>query len=300
MDILAQLVGGVGISLIVAAIFSMAIATDEFVEYIKKHLVSIIVSKDFLRELNVREKKKMLDVTLRPSKELSKIYSGIDDYFDEYIESSVKLFDTCYRGHLRIDIVASLCPEKRLLVSNWDMDYEMYRVADKFDPLVAYFEDESSELLSTSIKGPDGDPIDIPKDKYIKVNDVDDETMSQGFFCEIPEELNRFRHIYVNRTLVEYGSDHWQTISYKAIKPCHGMVIKVACKDGIKIRNIRTFGTKKKFNIFETPGEAKIVCNDWLSPGFGVHVLLGLDGFHVSVNGEGETSKIGDRPRFPQ
>jgi hypothetical protein len=75
--LVSQLLQSTGIAILVANIFTFILGTEQFVNYIREKLVSIVISKDFVSNLNQSEQRNLLKMVLKPAKELSAMYSGI-------------------------------------------------------------------------------------------------------------------------------------------------------------------------------------------------------------------------------
>ena len=286
-DLISKLSESVGIAILVANIFSFTIGTTEFLQYIRQRLIDIVVSKDFIARLNQEEQRELLKMTLKPPRKLSEIYSGIDDYFKNYIDNSLALFDTCYRGHIVLSAEASMDQENHRLRVDLQLDYIVYRVAERFDPLLLWFEGEDSVHVETKIKSPRGEHEILTEQKLTELHDIRDPSMKQGYEMEVPDRFNQYRHINISRKIIEYGNDHWQIFSYKTIKPCDQLLLNLRCKDGIVVRRCDTYGLQDDFEIetSEDKTHIRVAYNDWLSPGFGVNILLADDTWHNQNGG---------------
>lgn len=273
------LLTNVGVAIFVANIFTFILGTEEFISFIRDRLINIVISKDFIRNLNQEEQKKLLHLVLKPAKELSEIYSGITSYFNQYIDNSMKLFDTIYRGHMRIDGFASFNKDRNCIQLSYDIDYVIYKTGEKFDPIILGLEDKSSAHIKTIIRG-SGNIEKTLTDEQAREIPLDDPTMQKMMELEIPPEFNRLSQVNVSRRIVEYGSDHWQIFSYKTIKACDQVSITINCEDGLVIKNCNTYGIQGNFSIEKEPSKIKVTYNDWLSPGFGVNILVARANFH--------------------
>jgi len=276
---MSNLFQSVGIAILVANIFSFVIGTEQFMQYIRERLINIVLSKEFITKLSPDEQRNLLHMVLKPAKELSAIYSGISDYFEQYIYDSLKLFDSCYRGHMVLDAVASFNEEKGCIQVEFDLDYIVYKVADVFEPIRLGLEDEDSEHIKTVIKGSRDLHSELTNENAENI-EVDDPTMKKMMEIKIPEKFNKLSHVNVSRKIVEYGSDHWQVFSYKTIKACDQLTITLRCKDGLVIRNCSTYGVQNRFAIERDDCKVKVTHNNWLSPGFGVNIMVAKEKFH--------------------
>ena len=77
----------IGISIFIGSIFNWIIGTQNFSEYVKEKIVNVLVSKDYIGDLEVSKKKSMLMSIMRPNKSISTIYSRINDYFKLYAKN---------------------------------------------------------------------------------------------------------------------------------------------------------------------------------------------------------------------
>jgi len=117
VGLIASLFQNIGVAIFVANIFTFILGTKEFMDDIRKKLIDIVLSKDFVTALSKEEQKKLLHMVLKPTKELSAIYSGIAHYFNQYVDDSMRFFEKTYRGHMNIDAMASFNTEKKLYSS---------------------------------------------------------------------------------------------------------------------------------------------------------------------------------------
>lgn len=280
LGLISKLLESTGIAIFVANIFTFTIGTDEFINYIRDKLINIVMSKEFVAKLNPTEQKKLLHMVLKPTKELSNIYSGINDYFNQYVEDSMSLFDTNYRGHMVLDATASIDKEEDILRVDFDLDYMVYKVGDEFDSLKLGLEDDSFEHVRTIVRAQGNIEKTIPAELITESEKIEDPTIKKLYDMKVPDEFNKFDQINVSRSVTEYGNDHWQVFSYKTIKTCDRLTVVLRCEDGLVIRNCNTYGVQDKFVIERDKEKIKVIFNDWLSPGFGVNILIARDGHH--------------------
>lgn len=282
IDLISKLLENTGIAIFVANIFTFTIGTDEFIRYIRDRLINIVMSKDFIAKLNPAEQKNLLRMVLKPTKELSSIYSGINDYFNQYVENSMALFDTCYRGHVVLDAFASINKEKGCLQIKFDLDYMVYKIGDEFEPLKLGLEDLRFEHIRTVVRSHGNMEKEIPTELITQVDKINDPTIKKLYEMKVPQEFNKLNQINVSRRVIEYGNDHWQVFSYKTIKACDRLTVVLRCDDGLVIKNCNTYGVQDRFVIERETDSIKVIFNDWLSPGFGVNILIARDGYHAT------------------
>lgn len=277
--LISQFFQSVGVAIFVANIFTFVLGTEEFVKYIREKLVNIVVSKEFISKLSPQEQRNLLRMVLKPARELSAIYSGISSYFDQYIEESMRLFESTYRGHMKIEAVASYDESRECVQILMEVDYLVYKVSEKFEPIILGLEDPNSEHVETIIRGAGNLEEKLSADNAEAI-ESDDPTMLQMMQIRIPEKFNNLSHINVSRKILERGSDHWQAFSYKTAKACDQVTITLRCEGDLEIRNCSTYGVQSKYSIMKDQKRIKVTYNDWLSPGFGVNIIVAKTDFH--------------------
>ncbi len=155
VEILKNLSGPLGTAIIIAAIFNYTIESKDFIEYMKKILTQIVISKDFLRRLDGDDKKEILKTILTPSADQVKIYSNINEYFKLYINESVNLFNTNFKSDLHINVYA--CIDEKRVNFEETITYRVYKVREKFEPITVGFQsNDDYEIIETLIIAPDG------------------------------------------------------------------------------------------------------------------------------------------------
>lgn len=282
LKLIADVISSIGIAVLVANIFSFTIGTEEFLKFIRERLIKIVISKDFIARLSSDEQKSLLGMVLKPSRELAEIYSGINDYFDQYVEDSMALFDNCYRGHMHIEAVASYNVEAGHVQIHFDYDYVMYKTADEFDSLPVWFEDSRHEHVRTIVAAKAGDWEQIPPENIKELTNIEDPTMVKGYSMSVPEKFNKLDHVNVSRRIIEAGNDHWQIFSFKTIKPCDQLTVSLRCEDGLIIKDSNIYGIQDKFSIDKESSKIRVRFTDWLSPGFGVNIMVAKENYHHS------------------
>ncbi|WP_201532740.1 hypothetical protein [Psychrobacter ciconiae] len=97
--VIISLVESIGIAVLVASIFTFASGTSEFVEKIKLLLQDIVVSRNFLGNIDSQSKKDALNSLIKPSNEEKQIYSNIEDYLNTYIKQTMDITAKCVRSN---------------------------------------------------------------------------------------------------------------------------------------------------------------------------------------------------------
>ncbi len=88
-NILINLLSSIGLAVLIASIFTFASGTSEFIEKIKTLLKEIIVTRDFLENIDPEGKKEALKYLIQPSTAEKNKYPNIGDYYGHFIEKTM-------------------------------------------------------------------------------------------------------------------------------------------------------------------------------------------------------------------
>jgi len=276
-----ELLKNIGIAILVANVFSFIIGTQQFIDFIRDKLINIVISKNFIEKLNRDERKDMLKSILKPSKELSSIYSGITRYFDRYIEDSLNLFKLHYRSGFTL--IGDVCFDKEAnkVKGKIDFNYRIYKVMGEYEKLPIAFENDDCKLIYTKITTENGEEKVIDKTELIDKMNMEgceniknDPCIKEGATQIIPEEFKKYTQLDILRRIEEMGADHWYLFSYRANYPCDKLTIQFKCEEGIEVKNCIIYGKGEHFKIENEISKITVYCNDWLRPGYGVSILF--------------------------
>jgi len=192
----------------------------------------------------------------------------------------MKLFDKCYRGHVVLDATATFNEEKQCIQTKFDIDYMVYKIGDEFESIRLGFEDDDSEHIRTVVRATGNHEMEVPSDLITESQKINDPTVKKLYEMEVPAEFNKYNQINVSRRIIEYGNDHWQIFSYKTIKACDRLTVVLRCQNDLVIKSCNIYGVQDKFVIEREDKQVKVIFNDWLSPGFGVSILVAREAHH--------------------
>ncbi|MCP4521883.1 MAG: hypothetical protein GY827_09380 [Cytophagales bacterium] len=275
--VLVELIKSIGIALLVANFFSFIIGTKDFVEFIKNKLQEVVISNDFVKDLDHKGKVKLAKLILGPKTEISKIYNGIEKYFDSYLNDSFKLFTLIFRGKVSINVKAKVGSDN-IVFFDEELEYRSFRVDQKMARLRHSFEDNRSKHIKTTITTPDGDTYELADTDEHDDTNSEDASMAVKKIQSIPDEFVKHDYLDIERHFHEFGEDHLGVFSYKATQPSDGLTIRFECYDDLIIKYVNTYGASSNFSIEPNSPinktEVVITCKKWLSPGFGVMVIV--------------------------
>jgi hypothetical protein len=285
IGIVSDLLKSLGIAIIIAYFFTYISGTKSFVEFIKKGLISIIVTKDFLNKLNDKERREMLNIILRPKNEIATTFSGINDYFNKQIKKSLSLFETHFRTSYQLNAVAKIDKKKNVVCVEAQLTYRMYKVSGKFENMNVGYEDEDIVEQPLEIFSPKGEKyvLDIKTlDKKgltsdeIETDFKNDPSLIKGSIAYLTDELKQYDYLDTNRKMTEYGNDHWHLFTLRITQPCDKFSIYLVCEDDLVIKKYVPFGKLNSFNI-ECQDNKKVInifCHEWMESGLGVAILI--------------------------
>ena len=207
-----------GTSLIVAAIFNFTIDSHGFVKYINDILTKIVVSKEFLNRLDINEKKSALKLILKPSEKQLNFYANINDYFNNYIDNSMNIFNTNFKSNLILNLDCTYESDGSVFI-NETLSYRVHKTYGSYEPLKVAFEREDSILYSTEITAPNGSRFTFKDTKPEKIKSLGGIQVSE-YTTEIPEPVKECKYLSIYRKLREFGNDHWQMFIYRAKESC--------------------------------------------------------------------------------
>jgi hypothetical protein len=269
------LIESIGIAILVASIFTYASGTSEFVNKIKSLLQDIVVSRNFLGNIDSESKRDALSALIKPSSEEKRVYSNIEDYLNTYISQTMDITNKCVRSNYNVHARAYINKEHKVVCVDSSISYRLYPTKDGYSDIKVGF--LASEILSTCnnvvVNTPHGerevfDNIDF-KDVNIDVG------LARIATIDLSKHAKKCSHLDVTIELTESGSDHWIMLSFGAMMPTDGFKHTLRCSDGLKINSFHTFIHGAKFYT-DRPSDMEITtsCNEWVNEGTGLSILI--------------------------
>lgn len=272
-QIFVDLFETIGIALVVGAVFDFAKNSAEFTTFVANILSDIVVSKSFLKRLSESDKKEALSMVLQPSDKQIELYSNINEYFNEKVNSSMMMFNTNFKSHTVLDITAK--KENGKVVTKGTISYRIYRIQDRYEPIVVMFERYESEMLKRRIISPDG----IKDFTIVKEND---ERMPEAgidykrITYEIPEELHKYQYLTIESEICEPGYDHWTNFNWTSLTPYDGLVLNLHCEDNLEVKEHVLFDEKSKYyvDLSKNRKKLKVTSSCWLDRLTGISITI--------------------------
>jgi len=276
-DLAHFLCGTTGVALIVASVFSFSIESASFLGYMKRILVKIVVSKDFLRNLTLANKKEALELILKPSEDQIKLYSNVEEYFHEYIEKSMHLFEHNFKSKGVINLFATYSDDDPTLRIEETVSHTVYRTETQFNNLEFGFEDERSNVLGGEITPPNKPHIVLNANDFKKsIKREESGFVWTEYKYDIPDDLHYHPYLAFQLRLIEYGHDHWQIFTLKTIGFFDGLATYLRCDRDLIVKDYMIYDLERNYSIrlSEDRKMLHINCSQWVEPGRGFSILV--------------------------
>jgi hypothetical protein len=267
----------IGISIIVASVFTWASDSYAFVDKIQELLKSVVVKRDFLSNLDADSKMDAIRSLIKPSSFERKVYTNIDDYYDFYIKKTMRMSEKNVRSDYNVNSRIYFDTEKNLVVCEKIVNYRLYPTMKGFEIIKIGFSDlrSSGKIDYVRIYKPNGEVVELKGEKIeLKETIFDGEKMKIASI-----DMNSFtekdKHLGVEFKILEYGYDHWIMAAIQTLQPTDGISYKIRCEDGIKIITSDTFGQGVNFKIdkYNNDTEISISTYQWLNEGAGIAII---------------------------
>ncbi len=282
------LIESIGIAIVVASIFTYASGTSEFVNKIRSLLQDIVVSRNFLGNIDSASKRDALSALIKPSVEEKRVYSNIEDYLNTYISQTMDVTNKCVRSNYSINARAYINKEDNKVCVNSNISYRLYPTKDGYNDIKVGFlaKEDCSTCTQVIVNTPHGDR-DVYKDEKIDFKNVEvDVGKARIATIDLSKHAKTCSHLDISLDMVEVGADHWIMLSFGAMMPTDGFKHSLLCHDGLKINSYHTFIHGAKFYT-DQPSETEMTtsCNEWVNEGTGLSILISLP-HEVLSNGD--------------
>lgn len=272
--ILSQLFQTVGIALIVGAVFDFSKNSLEFTDFISSLLSDIVISKTFLKKLSSGDKEEALKLILQPSENQLEQYSNINEYFKKQINRSTQMFDTNFKSNVVINLESY--KENDKVITRGKISYRIYKVGNKFDPIIVKFEREDSNVEEKRIIYPGG-VLKIKDEDFVADNKEEAGIQYKEYVYSIPADFNEFPYLTIESEIIEYGFDHWTNFHWTSLTPYDGVTFSLKCRNNLIIKEIIVFDEKDPYfvNMSSDKKEIAIISTEWLNAYTGFSLTIG-------------------------
>jgi len=276
-----DLMSAVGIAILVAAIFTFAVGTTDFLNLIRDLLQSIIVNRNFLTNMDERAKKEVLREILRPTDQQRDIYGNIESYYSHYIDRSMRVSDISVRSNYTASCYVFYNKDDDRLVCEYTNNYRVYPSPKGYDDITVGFYGEDGALVtyeSVMLFFPDGKTRRLNKEEIESLEASPGVGTGDEFRTIDMSQYSAYAHIDVEFRILEKGQDHWIQIGFQALQPTDGFRFSVHCEDPLVIKEETTFiygatRVKDPPNMVGC-GRGTISCQQWIDEGGGTTVVV--------------------------
>ena len=134
-----KLIEGIGVSILIAAIFTFASSSIEFIEQIKKLLEDIVLQRNFLSNLDSDKKKEALKLIIQPSLNEKNSYPNIGEYYDYSINKTLEVGKLSVRSNYNINCRAYFHETEKKVVIEGTYSYRLLTNSDGFKVITFCF-----------------------------------------------------------------------------------------------------------------------------------------------------------------
>lgn len=276
LGVLLKLIEGVGVSILIAAIFTFASGTSEFINSIRTLLEDIIIKRNFLANIDPEGKREALKALIQPSASEKNKYPNIGDYYGYFIDKTLEIKEKSVRSNYAINARAYLCPTENKIAIEGSYTYRLYPSENGFNDITLGFEDSISSCSIVNISDPLGERQTTVTPKLSEFNEGGDIT----YRATIPAKDfgDGKNHLDVELRLTEFGTNHWKLLQFKALQPTDGFRFQLHCEGEITVKEHAIFvvGAKYHLDISDDKKTISFTCNQWVNEGTGLCVLVSI------------------------
>lgn len=271
-----QLLNAIGVSILVASIFTFASGTSEFVDKIKGLLEDIIIKRNFLGNIDPEGKKEALKSLIQPSISESSKYPNIGDYYGHFINKTLEIGNKSVRSNYQISTRAEFDEELNQISIVSVYNYRVYPSINGFQKITIGFQEDLDgpcQCHHVAISTPDGKRVVHDNFKFERKDDGGD--ISKITYVDTDEFKNQ-PHLDVEIKVTEYGADHWALISFKALQPTDGFKFILYCDKNLEVKEHSIFvvGANYYLDVSKNKQELTVNCNQWINEGSGLTILV--------------------------
>ncbi|WP_226396811.1 hypothetical protein [Haemophilus sp. Marseille-Q0026] len=281
ITIFINLTQSIGVSILVATIFSFAATTADFTQRIKGFLEDIIIKRNFLSNIEPEGKKEALRALIKPSdKELSNL-PNINDYYDHFINNTLAVQSKNVRSNYSIQVKIYIDPDDEKVKAEGIYTYRLYPSANGYNPIIIGFDEEKetgSKCIHIKVYNQKGALFTKEIDNLQEIKeDGNTHRRQEGKIDLTNEEIAKDqKYLDIELKVIEVGNIDSLLLQFKALQPTNGFKFNLECSENLQIRNHAVFVVNAKH--YETLSEDKksitISCNQWINEGSGVCVSI--------------------------
>lgn len=271
----AILLSTIGLTVIVASLFTYALGTQEFIEYIENKLEDIIVGRNFLKNMDSEKKISALHSILKPNSLQEKIYKNLEEFYEYYINDIMNVSKKNIRSDYRISVDIQYDTDKSKLYAKGSVVYRLYPSEDGYEPITVGLSNDGLskctrlEIFDTHTKC---ETIDLEALEYVP---QEHDNMSIASIDMKEYSIETHDHLSIELDFEEYGFDHWMAFRFLIFQATDGLNFTVNCFDDISIKEKAIYDLNSKYHISEdTNTTYRVSSHQWIQEGAGIVVIV--------------------------
>lgn len=277
--LLIKALEAIGLSVLIAAIFSFASGTSEFIDKIRNLLEDIIVRRTFLANIDPDGKKEALKALIQPSASEINKYPNIGDYYGFFINQTLEIARKSVRSNYQVTCRAYFDYAKGKIAIEGIYSYRLFPSSDGFNDITVGFEEPKggdSFCSYVSVSDPKGERKLFENPELTEYDEGGD--ISSRVTLSIKDFGDRESHLDVELKVTEFGTDHWSLMQFKALQPTDGFKFYMRCDESVEIREHAIFvvGAKYYLSLTSDKKSISVACNQWINEGSGLCVLVAI------------------------
>ncbi|NOU36513.1 MAG: hypothetical protein HOO88_07065 [Kiritimatiellaceae bacterium] len=264
----------IGLTIIVAVLFTFTTGTSEFLDKITALLKNIVIDRNFLANIDADSKRNALVALIKPSESERQRYADIGRYYDVFVKHTLNITKKSVRSDYRLDARAFIDKEKIVCVEQ-RLSYRLHPTIEGFTDVQMRLDDKTlgSDFKWVRVSDPQGkvilDKLPQPEQCEHRGNPT--------LISTIPlRELGKGSdHLIVQWCIVERGHDHWIHLTFQAREPTDGFEYFLQCEDDLHICALQTFVHGADFKVYrEGTRRIEISCHEWFNEGTGLALVV--------------------------
>jgi hypothetical protein len=279
ISIIYKLIEGIGISVLIASIFSYASSTYDFVEKIRGLLEDIIIKRNFLGNIDPQGKKEALKSLIQPSNSEINKYPNIGNYYGYFINKTLEIAQKSVRSNYQVYGHAYIDKATNLIAVDATYSYRLYPCSEGFNEITIGYSKDGGEYNScehVTVSTPIGERNFFNKEEIDFVESNSGGDISLIAKIPIAEIGKNHDCLDVESRIIEFGSVTSLLYSFKALQPTDGFKLHLRCDESLYIKSTAIFVVGANYYV-DTSSDKKtltITCNQWINEGSGISILV--------------------------
>lgn len=282
-----------GATLFVSGVLAYGVHTRPFLDAVTKALKQIVVTKEFLRGLNPKERESSALDLVTGNKEINDYPEIHRDYMRRKVMELLEASKVCVRRDYNIVEQVSFDHASGAVISESTITYRYYRSSIGYEDVhvgfVSVDGNSKSGCLSYIVKDENGCILDQGSHLSHSLKTfMDRGPVEKGFKLD----LNRIAadHEYVNLEfkLQESGRDHWILSGFLALHPTDRWSFSLHCDEPCHVRDYHIYSSDDHaYNVSlgkEKETHLEVRHTGWIEPGEGLAVLVAVDHDNVPTS----------------